>query len=122
MSSQNLGFVKQEILFFMEKTFHFSYVYIAAAVGLLLFSSGTDGILKNVAQITSLREDILFFSSVLTLNLVYLIAMSSCLFSVIKRGLFVLEQCQDENPEPPVAEWERFMRDGSRLGIVGWNS
>jgi hypothetical protein len=110
--------VYREIQFFMEKAFHFSYLYLAAIFALVA-GMGTTSV-QFIAQNIKTTPVILICISVLAMDILYLVAASGCLFSVLKRGLFILD-IADANQS--MKEWEGFRRRMARggLGKLGWN-
>ena len=110
--------VYREIQFFMEKAFHFSYLYLAAIFALIA-GMGTTSV-KLIAADIGTKPVILICISILAMDILYLVAASGCLFSVLKRGLFILD-IADANQS--MKEWEGFRRRMAKggLGNLGWN-
>ena len=120
MASTDLGFIKDEIAFYMEKLFQFSYAYVGAIV-VVIAGSNAD-ILKNLSNIFESKTEIIISAIIIFLNLVYLIIACSSTYAILKRGYFILSQSDTEGLELYI-NWERFNR---RKGIkkiknIYWN-
>ena len=119
MSEENLGPIKNEITFFMEKSFQFSFVYIGS-----IFASVAGVKVDEVGKLaTALHTDtgVVLTTAILTFNVVYLVLASSCLFAILKRGYFIL-QYSSPGREEVIVNWEKFVRKPDiQFGSLGWN-
>lgn len=102
----NLVSIKSEILFFMEKIFQFSFLYIGA---LFAVASGKLDLGKALADALGVTPQYLALNVFLLLNLVYLIFSCSCIFATLKRGYFILENYS--NSKDPLVQWEKSTRN-----------
>ena len=113
----SLGFVKDEIKFFMEKSYQFSFVYIAAVFAII---AGVKlEAMKPLSKLVNIEMDMLMVLSLCILNLAYLTLASACLFGILKRGYFILIQ-EKRTVDKAMVEWERFMRDQEGVSAVVW--
>jgi hypothetical protein len=111
--------IKEEIKFFMDKSFQVSFFYTAALVAYALGLRAE--LVKQIATATNLDGRVVLVLILLISNFVYLTISLSCSFAVIKRGLFIL-QFESREPDNVLAEWERYIRIGpSRFGFISWN-
>ena len=123
-SPESLARVKDEITFFMEKTFQISFGYLGALIALAA-ASGLDAS-RAVARELGLGTAPLFCTGVLLLNALYLSLAAGTLFATIKRGLYLIQQ------DPGALghrRWETYVRrsdDDSpfrpgALAFYAWN-
>jgi len=119
MKTENLQSIKGEILFFMEKVFQFSFVYIGALFAVLASSKLEIG--EALAEKLTVSSLYLGLNAFLLLNLVYLVLSCSCLFAILKRGHFILVHYRSATDEPLV-RWEKYARK-SPVGFrkITWN-
>lgn len=112
-------FIRDEIKFFMEKSFQFSYVYIGAAFAVAAGSKMN--VLQGLAGTVGVNKEGIQILALLLLNLVYLTLASACLFAVLKRGYFILTW-QDQLTGHMIFEWELFVRRPARRPcLLDWN-
>lgn len=119
-ASPDLGRVKDEIAFFMEKTFQISLGYVGAVIAIVLASR-----LDSVDVATGVNGAVLMFSGVLVVNSVYLSLAAGTLFAALKRGMYL--SLEDPNGAG-FGKWEAFVRkssdspfSGKPLGLHAWN-
>jgi len=119
MKTEDLQPIKNEITFFMEKSFQFSFVYVGAIFAGVA-SVKLDVIAEWASKLHTTAETLVVMLIIL-LNLVYLILASSCTFATLKRGYFILVH-GDQKAEEPLVLWEKFMRETpGPFSTVGWN-
>lgn len=108
----------REIEFFMGKCFHFSYLYLAAIFAVV--GGNGYGVLDSIAKSVGTSPMTFACIVILIINLLYLIAATSCLASVLKRGLFVLT---NNDGLESMRNWEDFRRTRrkGKFKDVGWN-
>jgi hypothetical protein len=124
VSAESLARVKDEIGFFMEKTFQISFGYLGAMVALAAASSldAADAIADDLGVGTTA----LFCTAILVVNAVYLSLASGTLFATIKRGLYLIQQDPDAVGHK---HWETFVRRSEYqhvfrpkfMGSAAWN-
>lgn len=106
---------RDEIKFYMEKGFQASFGYFAVLVA--AFALGNSSYTTQLATYIGIKiQDLLVIFFLLT-NLFYLIVLPSCLFAILKRGLFILSNDQ----RGADYDWEIFARDPSRFTAVAWD-
>jgi hypothetical protein len=112
---------RDEIKLFMEKAFQMSFGYFAALVAFLALSRTT--YLADIALVSGTTTTRLLGLAVLVTNLFYLIVLTSCLFAILKRGLFILSSDRTSSEHG----WEVFARNPSTFGVwqngglIEWN-
>lgn len=121
MESENLASIKTEIMFFMDKMFQFSFIYLGA-----IFASiaGTNlGLYNILSSNLNVPKSALLLLAILALNFIYLILSLSCSFAILKRGLFILQKRKkDSTHENILIDWEEFVRfKRFNLSTVTWN-
>jgi hypothetical protein len=119
MTQESLSSIKNEITFFMEKSFQFSFVYVGAIFAGI--ASTKLEVMDILAAKLNTKPLLLVVTSILVLNLVYLTLAASCIFAILKRGYFILTH-SSEDPEGVLVSWEKFVRKSNReFGDLGWN-
>ncbi len=115
----NLVSVKNEITFFMEKVFQFSFVYIGS---LFAIAAGTKSdVIKDLSESWRVGPFVVVAIGLLLLNLMYLVIACSCIFAVLKRGYFILIYGGPEQNDA-LPEWEAFLRaKREHFGYLSWN-
>ena len=120
MNNSTLEPIKNEITFFMEKTFQFSFVYIAALFATI--AGGNADIIKEIASILGSNTLTITIAAILLLNLIYLIVTASCGFAIIKRGCFLILEQNNFGKDNTFITWEIFVRTGvGGFGNISWN-
>src|SRR3712207_6655814 len=84
--------LRAEIQFFMDKIFQSSLAYFLLLVSTLALSKTSLSV--DLAQLLGLAVGDLVACTLLLLNVLYSILSFSCLFAVLKRGLFALVERQ----------------------------
>lgn len=123
-SGESLARVKDEIAFFMEKTFQITFGYLGALIALAVASGLDAG--TAVAKELGLGTAPLFCTGVLLLNAMYLSLAAGTLFATIKRGLFLITQDPGSLGH---RRWESFVRQSDEhspfgsgpRGFIAWN-
>ena len=128
MSDERLQAVKEEIRFFMEKSFQVSFGYVGALVALA--AAIKFDVLVDVARASGMGQGVLLSCALVVVNNVYSTVAVACLFAILKRGYFILTST------PPSAEaqvsihrqWEIYVRSSSNclfaspsLNGLAWN-
>lgn len=128
MNETRFDFVKDEIRFFMEKSFQVSFGYIGALIAIVatVKLDALDALARQLGMTTGLVVSVL----ILAMNGLYLTIAIACLFAILKRGYFIL----DNAPSATTAEsdlhskWETYVRSYSKdlfalrpLNHVAWN-
>jgi hypothetical protein len=116
MSDETLNSVKEEVRFFMEKTFQVSFGYAGALVA--LGASVKFDVLDGLEHATSLDKGVLLAGAVLVVNNVYLTLAVACLFAILKRGYFILATTASttDRVRSVHRDWEIYVRStGNRL-------
>ena len=128
MSNANLDSVKNEIRFFMDKSFAVSFGYIGAIVALL--AAVKFKVLEDAATSMHADEWSLLCGGVLVVNTVYLTVASSFLFAILKRGYFILKNTPASTGSEVDLdrEWEVFVRkpgaelfESHKMNMFAWN-
>lgn len=120
MNENDLEPIKDEIAFFTEKTFQFSFVYVGALFATIA-GTNLDFIQAVAKQLNSTPAAITGLAIVI-LNLIYLIVACSNGFAVLKRGYFIILNHGNLKQNVVLIEWERFIRQKTAsFGNIGWN-
>jgi hypothetical protein len=128
MDNESVSFAKQQIHFFMEKSFQIPLGYGGALVA--LGAVGRPDVLSRLSSSLDISVPTIVCGVVLALNLTYLTIATACLFAILKRGYFVLLQSigSSANCASEDSSWEVFVRSpghqrfGGRLWVLfGWN-
>jgi hypothetical protein len=119
----DLGAVKSEIAFFMEKTFQVSFGYLGALAALA--AAAKLDVLTAAASLLDVRVRMVVVTAVLMANAVYLTLACGTLFAVVKRGLFIIQQTSlaqiDAAPRSIHLDWEVFVRrPPPEVGAPAW--
>jgi hypothetical protein len=113
--------IKDEMRFFMDKGFQASFGYLTAMLAFLAVSN-TQFIQALADTIHTSLSGLLSLVTLL-LNLTYLIIACTCLFAILKRGLFIILHAQNSAG----AAWEKFVREpvmpmsNGRFKALTWN-
>jgi hypothetical protein len=111
---------RDEIKLYMEKGFQASFGYFAALLAVLAL--GNSSYTTDFAKYLNINAADILLIFVLVTNLFYLILLTSCLFAILKRGLFILS-----DHHAVEREWEVFARDPSTFKVwqdknkIAWN-
>ncbi len=109
MSDKSLGFVKDEIKLFMEKSFQISFGYVGTLLAVVAL--GNADAVTSLATQFSTTPTYLVLIALLILNVTYVTLASACLFAVLKRGYFILLHSPRNGAHPStLREWEVFVR------------
>lgn len=128
MSDDPIAFVRDEIRFFMDRSFQVSYGYIGALLGLA--ASAHSDFAHGLAMGSGTSVGSIVALAVLILNGIYLTVGMSCSFAVLKRAYFILRFTAPDNGTQlrMYLAWERFVRQPpprrstlARLRPVVWN-
>lgn len=117
------GPLRAEIQFFMDKIFQASLAYFVLLVSALALSKTS--ITGDVAVAAHMRTGDVVACTLLLLNVLYATLSGSCLFAVLKRGLFAL--ITRERVSETWRKWEIFVRDDSHargninMRLIAWN-
>jgi hypothetical protein len=112
--------IKDEIRFFMDKSFQSSFAYIGALVA-AVFSINLSTT-QSISSFLSINQYILFSFVILLANFIFLTVNIGCIFAVVKRGIFIVASFEQRASNPEV-EWETFLRTkAGRLGWLAWNT
>jgi hypothetical protein len=106
--------IKDEMRFFMEKGFQASFGYLTAMLAFLAISNTQ--FIQALAQFIHTSLPVLLSLVILLLNLTYLIIACTCLFAILKRGLFIILNAQSSAG----AAWEKFVRESDLMPISNW--
>jgi hypothetical protein len=118
MADKTLKEVKDEIRFFMERSFQVSFAYLGA-LAVTVLSARSDAV-SSIASTTGLEAAVILIGLLLLNNFVYLSIAMSCHFALLKRGMFIL--LSEENGDRILIDWERFLRRPNRFfREFGWN-
>ena len=118
MEGTSLPLIKNEITFYMEKMFQFSFIYIGIVFATLA-GANLDFMSAIASQLGS-TAGLITISAILLLNLTYLTLSTACMFAILKRGYFILAHASDKSDA--LIRWEVFMRvRPKQFGTVGWN-
>jgi hypothetical protein len=101
---------RDEIKLYMEKGFQASCGSFAALVASLALSKTSYS--EQIASTVGTAIDGMLMLLVLVLNLFYLVLLLSCLFAILKRGLFILRVASE-----PEKAWEIFARDPANFNV-----
>ena len=119
MADKALKEVKDEIRFFLEKSFQVSFAY-AGALAVTALSARLD-VIRDLSQTTGLARSVILAFLILVNNAVYLSISLACSFALVKRGMFVLASDAGEADEI-LREWEKFLRmPAAGFGKTAWN-
>lgn len=120
MATKDLGFIKDEIAFYMEKIFQFSYAYVGAVI-VVIAGSKTE-VLENLSDLLLTESQILISTMIIFLNLVYLIIACSSSYAILKRGYFILSQNNKDGIELYI-DWEKYNRSKGvkQIDSLSWN-
>jgi hypothetical protein len=123
MSNGGLDLIKQDLAFYLEKTFQFSFVYVAAVFAVL--AGAKVSAFQNFACSAMVPAIQLVLAAILLLNLLYLTLAISCAHAILKRAYFILDRknCVGEG-DIILRGWEAFTRkraDGYILPAFFWN-
>jgi glycosyltransferase involved in cell wall biosynthesis len=120
MKEFDLEPIKDEITFFTEKTFQFSFIYVGALFATI---AGTNfDFVQAVAKQLNSTPAAITGLAIVVLNLIYLIVACSNGFAVLKRGYFIILNHNNSKPNEVLVEWERFVRkENAGFGDIGWN-
>jgi len=119
MDDNGLDLIKNEIVFFMEKSFQFSFVYVGAVFAVLATTKFE--LVDRLAQQLAVKPASVILVSLLVLNLIYITLASSCIFAILKRGHFILSQGGHTKLQALV-KWEKFLRKSpDKFGRLRWN-
>ena len=119
--SDNVRTPREEIRLYIDKAFQASLGYFTILFA--LFALSNTSYIGQTAGTLKVSIGSLFAMLILVINLIYLTLLCSCLFAILKRGLFIL--CSENSPGE--RQWEVFARDPSRSGVwcgnslVAWN-
>ena len=119
MNDDNLGLIKKEITFFMDKMFQFTFVYVGAVIAMV---AGTKAeFIKTIASQLKIEPTMFVITAILLINLLYFILVASWSFAIINRGYFILTY-RDEDRNDVLIIWEIFVRRSERgFGRINWN-
>ena len=88
MSQDSIKAVKQEIRFFMEKSFQVSLGYVGTFVALAAVAKLD--LLTKLSSLLGIAFITILSAAVLIINITYLTLASACIFAVLKRGYYIL--------------------------------
>jgi hypothetical protein len=120
MANDQFKDVKDEIRFFMDKSFQASFAYIGALVA-AAYSVKLD-VLSETSTLIGISSSVILSSILLLANFIFLTVNLGCIFAVIKRGIFIVASAERDSASS-VAEWEVFLQlKAAGLGFVAWNT
>lgn len=122
MSDGGLDLIKQDMLFYLDKTFQFSFVYVGAVFAVL--AGAQSSVVNKLAFSFNIAHgDLIVPAAILLLNLLYLTLAMSCAHAILKRAYFMLDYRNATTVSDKVLnEWERFTRNPvNGFKVVTWN-
>lgn len=111
---------RDEIKLYMDKGYQASFGYFAALVA--VFAVSKTAYAADVAAAIGVSVVLATALFLLVTNLFYSIILLSCLFAILKRGLFILRMADSSD-----RDWEVFARDPTKFdvwasrGRIAWN-
>lgn len=110
MSDGGLDLIKQDMLFYLEKTFQFSFVYVGAVFAVLA-GAKYSVVNKLACSFNITHAELIVPASILLLNLLYLTLATSCAHAILKRAYFMLDYRNATSVRDKVlTKWEQFTR------------
>ena len=127
MPSRNFKSVRDEIRFWMEKSFQVSFGYFGALVAVVALTRLD--ILEPLSGVLLIKPGAIVSITLLLLNFTYLTLATVCVFATLKRGYYILINSSDTGGSADdAAHWERFVRrsEGSLFSLpvisgLAWN-
>ena len=128
MSQGSIDAVKQEIHFFMEKSFQVSLGYVGTFVALAAVAKFD--LLTKLSSFLGISVVAILSVAVLLINITYLTLASACIFATLKRGYYILLHAPEniENKFADYRHWEIFVRIADPplvqkrfFNILAWN-
>jgi hypothetical protein len=118
MTVDDSEFVKKEAFFFMERVYQTSYLYVASLFALGIASKAE--VSSPVVEFLGGEATTAVALALLVLNWSYLLVVISAMYSVLKRGLFLVTYCETQSI---YSRWEAFLRSPPReVHDLAWNT
>ncbi len=110
MRQDSIDAIKQEIRFFMEKSFQVSLGYVGTFVALAAVVKLD--LLTKLSSFLGISVLAILSVAVLLINITYLTLASACIFATLKRGYYILLHAPEniENKFADYRHWEIFVR------------
>lgn len=128
MGDDSINAVKQEIKFFMEKSYQISLGYVGSIIAVLAIVKMD--VIKPLSQFLTITEKSTICIAILLINATYLTLASACIFATLKRGYFILllDSQSDDFKINNYQYWEMFVREPNPpllrikfLNMLVWN-
>lgn len=120
MSKDELGTIRGDMTFYLDKMFQFSFVYIAAVFAALAGAKAT--VVSEMSKTFCLNRLLIVFAAILLLNLLYLTLAGACGLAVLKRAYFILTHGNElSDGGNALVGWEKFTRKSDKFPWLTWN-